>query len=115
MNGLNKLEEAVLNWVSEHTENSRLINQLSTAQLKEREWTKVGFHIQLEVDKDCESLNEKFPITGPVIESKDIEHNGGLLIWGEDGCVSGLELFAYGSYFKESVSEFKLSKLENYK
>ena len=115
MTRLNKLEEAVLKWVSKNSDNSVLINQLETAKLKEREWTKVGFHTQLELDKSCEPLDLSFPIDGPQIESKDIEHGGGSLIWGEQGYVSGIELYSYGSSFKEHITEFKLSKFENFK
>jgi len=56
MSELNPLEKAVLEWVSESTEDSALVAQIATATLKSREWTKVGFHIDLLVDKSCPAV-----------------------------------------------------------
>ena len=110
MNELNKLERAVLDWVSEHSDNSVLASQLESAVLVDREWTKVGFHIDIKVDISCTAVDSSFPITGPLIESPSLEHGAGSMIWGKDGFVNGIEMFAYGDEFDEEIHNFTLQK-----
>ncbi len=73
----------------------------------------MGFYVDLEVDKSLPTLKMEdyggnFPISGPGIESEDIHHGGGSLLWGRDGYIDCLEMFAYGDYFKEQVINYKL-------
>jgi hypothetical protein len=103
MNELNRLEKAVLNWVSENSDNSALTAQIATATLTKREWTKVGFHIEITVDSNCSAVDLSFPISGP-----EIEHGACSLIWGKNGYINGIELAAYGDFFGEVVSQFSL-------
>lgn len=112
MNELNRLEKAVLNWVSESTGNPALSAQIATASLTKREWTKVGFHIDLAVDGNCLPVDLSFPISGPEIESSVIENGACSLIWGANGYIKGIELSAYGSFFGEVVSQFSLQELD---
>jgi len=110
INELNELELAVLDWISENTSNRALKSQLKTATLKKRSWTKVGFHVDIAVDRDCAEIDVKFPIQGPSIESPDIEHGGLSWLWGNLGYVDSIELVAYGSYFNEGIRQFTLSE-----
>lgn len=110
MNELNLLEQAVLNWVSEHYSNSALTAQIATATLTTREWTKIGFHIDITVDRSCSAVDVSFPINGPEIQSSEIENGACSLIWGNNGYIEAIELAAYGDYFNEVVNQFSLSE-----
>lgn len=112
MKELNNIEKAVLTWISDHSENSALRAQIASVKFENREWTKVGFHIDISVDRECPALDLSFPLYGPEIESSEIEHGACSLIWREDGYINGIELAAYGSYFGETITTFTLGAVE---
>ena len=112
----NKLEKAIIAYLIEQYPGTALSDQLSSAQFKSREWTKVGFYVNFEVDRNLEKINLEnyggnFPIYGPnLILSKGIEHGGGSLFWGKDGYLDCIELYAYGSYFNENIDDFSFEE-----
>lgn len=114
-NQFNSLEKAILEWFINNYKDPGLIAQIKAAKLKYREWTKVGFYIGLEVPKNLPPINwsnfkvKGFPISGPKIESDDIEFGGDVLLWGKNGYIDCMELVAFGSFFREHVRNFKLS------
>lgn len=110
MKQLNKLEMAVLDWVSKHACNPDLAVQLESAVLTDRVWTKGGLQTQLKVGLSCIAVDLSFPITGPHIESPELTHGAGSLIWGNNGFVNGIEMFAYGDEFAEGLQQFSLGK-----
>ena len=110
----NRLEKEIFRWIQSKFPDSAISRQLDTAKLKQREWTKVGFYIEFQVDQGLEKWDRASPINGPDVESKDIHHGGGSLLWGEDGYLSCLELYAYGDFFREEVGEFRLPNVEDH-
>lgn len=109
----NRLETDIFAWFKEKHPQSTLANQLMTAKFISRRWTRVGFYIDFEVDKNIPQLDMveyggHFPINGPGIESEDVHDNGGCLLWGKNGHVDCLEMYAYGDYFKEEVENYNL-------
>jgi hypothetical protein len=109
MNQFNELEKAVLNWFQSQGINTSLSKQIESAKFIRREWTKVGFYIHFGVDLNLAPIiGTNFPIDGPGIESIDIDCGGGVLLWGENGHLNCIEMFANGHYFREHIREFKL-------
>ena len=106
----NRLEREIFKWFQSKYKDSAISRQLDTAKLTHREWTKAGFYIHFQVDRNSGKWDRPFPIDGPEIKSKDIEHGGGSLLWGEDGYLNCLELYAYGNLFKEEFEEFEIEK-----
>ena len=109
----NNLETQIFEWFKNKYPDSILAQQLDSAKLCNREWTKVGFWVEFEVDKNLPKLDMKvygggFPIDGPEIKSKDVDCDGGSLLWGKDGYINCLEMYAHGDYFKEQVGDFEL-------
>jgi hypothetical protein len=109
----NRLEQDIFAWIKGKYPKSTLANQIDSAKLISRRWTRVGFYVDFEVDKDLpklkiEDYGGNFPLSGPGIESEEIHHGGGSLLWGNDGYLTSLELFAYGDYFKEEVASYTL-------
>jgi len=104
----NRLEREVFKWFHSKYKDSVISRQLDTAKLTHREWTKVGFYVNFQVDRNLKKWDRPFPIDGPEIKSNDIEHGGGSLLWGEDGYLNCLELYAYGNFFREEVEEFEI-------
>ena len=130
----NDLEKAVLEWYVATYQDENLTAQIRSAKLKKRDWTGHGFYVYLETSHDLKPIdfsilpevgvkppvhffddpklkNRKrgFPIGGPDIEpSEDIEDGGGSLLWGEDGYIDCIEMYAFGHLFKEHVTNFKI-------
>ena len=110
----NKLEKTIIAYFIAQHKNTVLAVQLASAKLVDREWTQVGFVVQFEVDQrigkiDFSDSSFQVPLTGPEIKSDDIEHGAGTLLWENDGYADCIEMFCYGSEFKEHVHEFELS------
>jgi hypothetical protein len=112
--GFNDLEKAVLLWVIDYYKDPKLTAQIQTAKLVHREWTKVGFWVQLKVSKDVASINDAdgLPIDGPLIHSNDIDYAAIALLWSNDGYINEIEMAAYGDFFNENVSDFTLSEFK---
>ena len=109
----NKLELAVLAWFKNHYKDKHLSAQIESAKLINREWTKVGFWIYFTVSNetpqiDLNDFQDHWPINGPSIQSTDIQHGGGSILWGKDGYINCIEMYAFGDYFNEQVKEFIL-------
>src|SRR5436190_24205396 len=110
----NELELAILTWFRMHYKNERLSAQIESAKFLNREWTKVGFFVKLKISTelppiDLRDFNDHWPIDGPNIQSADIEHGGGSILWGKEGYIDQIEIYAFGGYFNEKVNEFSLS------
>jgi hypothetical protein len=124
----NDLEKAILQWFAENYKDENLTAQVKIAKLKERRWTKAGFYIDLDIPvdmalvdvnklksqkplKEGKPIRKGWPIAGPEIKSDDIADGGGALLWGKDGMISSVELYAYGHFFNEEVKKFALSEV----
>jgi hypothetical protein len=115
MSAFNELELSIFEWLKTNYNDGLLTSQINSAQFIKREWTKVGFFVELEVSKQLEPINLRnfeghWPIYGPEIESDDIENGAGTLIWGKNGYLDCIEIFAWGNFCNEKVRKFKLSE-----
>jgi len=93
-----------------------LQEQLSRAQVVDRDYTVVGCYSTLMVPSDASASTATYsshgPLSGPCFESQAVEHGGGTLLWFEAGRASCLEMYAHGDYFPadhSDLGEFKLS------
>lgn len=113
-NQFNDLEKSVILWFESNYGDTNLIAQLEAARLKKREWTRVGFYVELEIPKNIAPVSfpifgqENFPLKGPNIKSDDIEFGATTLLWGKNGYIGFIEMAAFGSFFKEHIGCFKL-------
>jgi hypothetical protein len=110
----NEIELAILKWFQTHYGDEDLSAQIVSAKLVKRKWTGAGFFVDIEVSKVLPSINmnnykDGWPISGPDIQSPDIEGGGGSILWGENGYLGCIEMYAYGSRFNEQVSVFHLA------
>jgi hypothetical protein len=118
MSDFNKLELAILEWLRKNYNHRQLSAQIDTARFVKRNWTKVGFFVYFEVSKELEPIDLRdfgtngWPIDGPFLESEDIENGGDSIIWGKEGYLNCIEMFAYGDFFNEQVTNFELKDKE---
>jgi hypothetical protein len=89
-------EAAILTWVSANAGDSALEQQLSRAQVVERNHTGAGCYTTLAVPSDAPASTAHYsgrgPLTGPYFESKAVEHGGGTLLWFNAGRARCLEI-----------------------
>jgi hypothetical protein len=109
----NELEVEIFAWFKRRYPDANLAQQLDSAMLTERKWTRVGFYVYFEVDRalpkiDLQKYGGTFPISGPGIKSDDVDLGGGSLLLGKDGFLECLEMYAFGKYFNENVAAFEL-------
>jgi hypothetical protein len=112
-NDFNPLELAIFAWLKKTDAHRQLSAQLDSAKLVKRDWTKVGFFVRFEVSKELDPIDPDdfgagWPIDGPGLKSEAIHYGGDSLIWGTNGYLDCLELYAFGDYFNEEVEDFEL-------
>lgn len=106
-------ERALLDWIRERAEGEELRAQLASAEVVGREYTGVGAYLSLAVPEGVDrielggakgdSSGPRRTVSGPELESPDLVHGGGSILFLEDGRLSFLELFAYGESFPNSL------------
>lgn len=101
------LERAVLDWIAEHADDPAVKQQLAAARPVSREFTGVGSFTSLRVPHDSPRVPYTVSPTDPVIESPQLEHGAGSVLFFEDGLASTLELYSNGDSFPE-VRSFRL-------
>lgn len=99
------LEEAILKWIARRQPSLRA--RLGSAQVVDRKHTGVGFYVYLSDDKERD--RDRPPVDGPVIESAQLEHGGGCILWLSGGEPHCLEIYAFGNEFPEVLERFRLS------
>jgi len=112
---LTDFEAAVLQWISARSDDQALQQQLSRAEVLDRDYTVVGCYSRLAVPTDAPASTATYsghgPLSGPDFESKAVEHGGGTLLWFEGGRASCLEIYVHGDYFPADHSELGQFKL----
>jgi hypothetical protein len=116
----NKLEQSILDWCAQHYKDPAFVAQIKSASFKRREANSAGFFIDIEVPKSLKpvtfsdvtdiNLGTGFPVNGPRIVSKDIETEGGVIIFAQDGYLNLIDIYGYGSFSKENIEDFELSE-----
>lgn len=110
----NELELAILDWLKRTYANSQLTAQIESASFLKRDWTGVGFYVHFTVSRELQPINlddfeGHWPITGPHLASDDIQQDGNTILWGTDGYIDCIEMYAYGDFFNQIVNSFVLS------
>jgi hypothetical protein len=108
----NEFETAIFAWFKQNYPKANLGPKLDSAKLTERQWTKVGFFVYFEVDRSLPWINlEKregvFLLDGPYIKSDDVDLGGSSILWGRDGYLNCLEIYAFGEYCYEEIKSFE--------
>ena len=99
-----KLERAVLDWIA--SRDSSLAARLASAQFVARNYTGHGFYAYL-FPQAAGTWNGS-PVSGPIIESSQLEAGGGSMLWLSGGEPHCLELYAFGDHFPEDLKDFSL-------
>lgn len=104
------LEKSILDWISEKYPDPALRSQINKAIVTKREYTGVGWFVDLEIPEPRMLLDSKLisPINGPYIRSPQIEHDGGSILFHENGIIKLLELYANGDRFDKELSQYEL-------
>ncbi|MEX2115130.1 MAG: hypothetical protein WD845_18195 [Pirellulales bacterium] len=110
---LNEFEKNVINMLlaGEHPVLETLRQQLSGAQIKERELTGVGFFTTLVIPAEAPLLaNHKSIRLGDVVaEIAGLHHGAGFVLFINDGLLDCLEGFTYDEPWPTSINQFVLS------
>ena len=106
------IENDILTWIRERTENQPLRHQFAAARPKKREYTGVGCFVDLELPDDCPLVDvvqgDGRTISGPQIRSRLLECGAGSMVFVEEGRVDLLEIYAYGNSFPKNLTEYQL-------
>lgn len=106
---LTPLERDVLIWIADHTDEESLRRQCIDAKLHHREFTGVGCFTTLEVDPNSpKATGRVYSEILPTIESPELQHGAGTVLFCEDGLINTLEFFTYGETFPEELHSWRL-------
>lgn len=104
------LEIEILNWIKSKYQNPILTEQINNVAILKREYTGVGWFIDLQVSDSIKPFPTTFsnPIDGPFIRSLHIEYDGGSILFHDNGYITLLELYSNGGKFEKELSDYKL-------
>ena len=108
------LESAVVDWFVLFYKDKALTGQLRSARVTKREWTEVGWYVDLFVSDTTAHVDAirlghgGWPIEGPQVRSLALPQDAGVILWGKQGVIDCIEMFAYGSEFPYELGQFKL-------
>ena len=105
---LTAVGHAVLDWIANHSPDESMREQLRHVEAMDREFTGVGSFTGLRVRTDAPRVGFRVAPACPLIQSPQLEHGGGSVLFFEDGHAVMLELYAYGDSFAEDISEWRL-------
>jgi hypothetical protein len=116
MSGFNDLEKSILGWYMTRYKSPTLRQQLETARFVRREWTKVGYYTEFEVQEDLPpvklpQVGGGWPVHGPFIRARNLQYGGSVILWGQGGYANCIEMYAYGDLFPEELREFELVEM----
>ncbi len=116
-----QLERDIFQWYKKHYKNEALNKQIDSAKFVRRWWTKVGYYVDFEVDKNLPKISiedskiNSWPIQGPLIESPQVEHGGDVILWSnrnDPGHINTIEMFCYGNRFDKELVTYELYEKE---
>lgn len=105
---LTLLELDVLTWIARNSGDPALKAQLSVVEVVEREYTGVGSFTELRVLKTLPRVNYRVCPVHPLIDSRELQHGGGSVLFFEDGLACTLELYAYAGDFPQDLRTWSL-------
>jgi hypothetical protein len=100
------LERDILRWFAENNRDGALAQQCDTVVLKQREYTGVGFFLTLEVPKSLPRCTS--PLIEPHIESGELEHGAGAILFVKDGYLELLEIYSYAGPIPQELNQYRL-------
>jgi len=104
---MKKIEQAILEWATQ--QHPEMAHQIEMLEVDSRENSGAGLYVHFKpLPLSVPALGIKSPCSGPQIESSQLEHGAGSLIWLKDGRISFIEIFAYGNQFPEELDEFEI-------
>lgn len=109
-NRFTALEKSILDWIARTSSDPALKSQINKAIPTNREYTGVGWFVDLEVPQPSTPLDATFkgPINGPMVQSPQIEHSAGSILFHENGFITLLEMYALGDRFEKELSQYEL-------
>ena len=105
-----RLERDVLDWISSHSSDHALQEQLKYVESVSREFTGVGSFTKLKVHQDSPRVQFRVRPLEPLIESPEIQDGAGVVLHFENGRTSLLELYTLGgTTFPTDLREWQLT------
>lgn len=109
---LTEVERAILDFVAKENPDPELIAQIESLEVASREHTGVGLYTNFEFrnrDYARRISSPRVPYPGPNLNSPDLEHGAGSVVWcGDDGFLSCIEIFSYSDQYPEGDFDFSI-------
>jgi hypothetical protein len=105
---LTPLERGVLDWIARNSNDDRVREQLQHVKATSREFTGVGSFTDLCVPADAPCVDFRVSPVDPYIESPQLQHGGGSVLFFEDGHAATLELYAIADVLSEDITDWRL-------
>ena len=119
--GFNTLELAIFDSIKRTYPFDEIRAQIDAAKLKDRDFTGVGFFVDINVSLELQpidliKLTNETTITGPSIKTEILEYGAWCHVFLTDGYLSCLEIYTLGSEnFPEAMNSFEIEDIGPFK
>lgn len=101
-------DRAILDWIAEQTGDPALQEQISSARVKRRDYTRTGVFVYFEADADRQQVPRDVRPVCPRVETAELMDGAGCDLFLRDGRLHYLEVYARGGFLPEQLGEFTL-------
>jgi len=107
---MEKLEQAIVDWITCHNDNALLRDQLRQAKVARRDYLRTGYFVYYDIPDSLPLLPDRARLSCPDISSPQLLHGAGTSLFVRNGKVHYLEVYARGGFFPENLTNFRLSE-----
>ncbi len=103
---MEQVDRDILDWIASATGDAALSNQIRSAVVRKRDYTRTGFFVYFEPDGAAEPAAAK-PVC-PMLQAPGLPDGAGCDLFLRDGRLHYLEVYARGGFLPEPLDDYRL-------
>ena len=103
---MEQVDRDILQWIARETGDAALSNQLESATVRKRDYTRTGFFVYFEAD--AAAVPAKAAPVCPHLEAPGLPDGAGCDLFLRDGRLHYLEVYARGGFLPEPLEKYQL-------
>jgi len=106
---MNDFEQAVLNWIADHSGSAELAQQIAAATLKKRDFMGTGCFLYLDAPQNLPPIAADVRPECPHVHSPMLMDGAGCSLFLRDGRLHYLEIYARGGFMPDNLTEWEFA------
>ena len=105
---MGELEQAVLDWIAQHSGSQELAGQIAAAEVQKRDFMGTGLFLYLSVPEGSALIPDGIRPVCPHISSDMLMDGAGSSLFMKNGCLHYLEIYSRGGFMPETLEKWEL-------